>query len=639
MSTFTNASFEDNQRWYPWVETGLHSSSQQGRGEVNFFVPLQQTNRSMVFLDARNRFFSNAEIEGNYAIGYRKMFDQWNAGTWLSLDARRAESHNKFYQVAGGLEALHPDYDLRFNLYESLSKPKNSNYTAEYVITGDQIRMIGGREVPLSGFDYEAGVRLPVDDWFSSVSAKDATVRAYAGRFHFSDDEAFESVSGYRARLTWTQHDVLSDMLGADLLINAMYSHDDARGSIKEFGLTIKIPLGGHAPVRKLNWSTQRKRMAEGLVRDIDIVTGQSPEEPVKDAKTGVQIDRVVFTSSAAGLNAAIAQGAGTLIVAQSDGSAISGNFTLQASQTLLGGAGSLSLTGVSSGSTASYVAPGSRPTLSSAAGRILTMTTSNHVNGLNITGSGGAFLNGNIGIDTNNNESNMFVADVDFSGLRHAGLFVNTSATMTIEDVTVDNSFFGVLVNSGNRVTINDLTISSTTNDALSFNTNNTVVMSGVSFDSAGDDAISVDSTGNNITLSSATFNNIADDIWDVNNSNTITASNLTINNPGDDVFTIGSSNTIEFTDSTINSIGQEFFDMSTSNNITVADITLNGTAGSTLFHFVGAGNVVSNSTGNTNNLTGSPTLCDASGAGGFTGSIAFVDGTTLIDGDARCN
>lgn len=155
--------------------------------------------------------------------------------------------------------------------------------------------------------------------------------------------------------------------------------------------------------------------MSEGLKRDTDIVTqsetetqtqtettvtgsGETTQEPVEDAQTGVDFDNVVMVANGDNLGIALnTAGGNALIIA--DGGAVNLNpSSMLDNQTLLGGGGALQVRGRTTGTEAVYNAPGSRPTIATAGGLGLRTALNSHVQNLDIdaqTGGTGISVEG----------------------------------------------------------------------------------------------------------------------------------------------------------------------------------------------------------------------------------------------------
>lgn len=155
------ASPAQTAKWPAWTEFGgAFGSDNSERGEVAIFVPVTQSDNSILFTEFRGKLFENDVREGNFALGYRKMRSSgWNLGIWGGFDIRATEEDNKFFQIAGGLEALSERWDLRANAYIPVTDPEASPGLATVFLRGNQILMTGGEEMALYGVDGEIGYR------------------------------------------------------------------------------------------------------------------------------------------------------------------------------------------------------------------------------------------------------------------------------------------------------------------------------------------------------------------------------------------------------------------------------------------------------------------------------------------------
>jgi len=390
------------QKWHGWWELGgYYGTDDSSRGEVTIFQPLGQTATSLFFAELKGKFFEEDTQEGNYALGHRRMLPSgWNLGLWGGFDLRNTDDDNTFLQASGGLEALSDRWDVRANGYVPLTDPKSSPSLAAVRLSGNNILMIGGEEVPLYGVDGEIGFK--VFGGHRSGSTKDGLsngrrheLRIYGGGFWFDADDALEEIAGPKGRIEFRIEDIIPTIPGSRLTLEGEVSHDDVRDDKWEVGARLRIPFGSSREDRKSAYaalSPQERRMTEGLERDTDIVLVESKDEKVEDAKTWVVFDQVAFADDSANLDTAIATGGNTLIILDGANNPVTGGKTLMSDQTLLGGDGKLKVKGVDSGTIANFTAPGTRPTLRST-GDVLTLANNTHATGLHIdqTGAGNA--------------------------------------------------------------------------------------------------------------------------------------------------------------------------------------------------------------------------------------------------------
>jgi hypothetical protein len=371
-----------DKRWNGWTALGGYfGTDQSSYGELSVLAPLAQTPDSLFFTEIDGKFFDGDVLEGNLALGYRRMTSSgFNLGIWAGVDGRNTASDNFFGQVSGGVEALSEHFDARLNGYLALSGSQTAAPgVADVILDGANIFMIGGEEVPLSGFDGEVGLRLPFANNAGALGI-------YGGGFWFDSADAPEAVTGPKARVELAFNDIVGP--GSRLTGEYEYSHDNVRGDRHQIGARLRIPLGPTPPAAAV--SQQWLRMTDRLERDTDIVIVQSGEEQVADGYTEVRFDQVAYAGDNGSLDTAITTGgtgANTLIILDGGAGDIAEQKTLNAEQTLLGGGGTLRVVGVESGAVGFVTAPGVRPTIVNPAGSgfALTLAGYNTVNGIDV--------------------------------------------------------------------------------------------------------------------------------------------------------------------------------------------------------------------------------------------------------------
>ncbi len=137
--------------WEPWVEAGGTLSNRNDRVEAVGWAPIAQDLDQLLFVEARGKLFEGGSEEGNFALGYREMrSDGWNLGVWGGYDVRTSENGNTFHQIAGGVEALSKDWDFRLNGYYPLEDRKSvgtssSTSATATVTTGPTLGLVGSQ--------------------------------------------------------------------------------------------------------------------------------------------------------------------------------------------------------------------------------------------------------------------------------------------------------------------------------------------------------------------------------------------------------------------------------------------------------------------------------------------------------------
>jgi len=426
------------QKWSSWLGTGaFYGSDDDSRGEVQLFSPFWQNERDLTFFEIRGKLLEHDVNEVNAALGHRSMmYGGWNLGVWLGIDTRKSQIDNRFWQIAGGVEALHPDWDVRVNAYGPLTDPKASTELAKVRLSGNQILMTGGNEVALGGFDVEMGMKVPLRPLLGDHD-KRHELRVYAGGFYFDDGDALQHVAGPKIRATWKIDNIMKGLPGSRLELGTRYSYDDVRRDRWEAGIQLVIPLSRSGSTHRPRLTSQQRRMTEGLERDTDIITVDSKAEQVIDAATGAPFNSVSLANGGSLQTTLDAAGTRSLVIAQ--GGFIGGG-TLQADQTLVGGGATLQVRGASSRTIATYTAPGPAAslthTINSAA---LILVSNNHIAGLTLQGAGAG--GGNIGVSGTGNLGNIAIDDNvidDFGGTGISLTNMTSSGSVRIANNTV---------------------------------------------------------------------------------------------------------------------------------------------------------------------------------------------------------
>lgn len=480
-------------KWLPWIAFGgaLHDRE---RGEGELWAPLIQDDNSVLFAHLQGKLFESDAREGNFALGFRqKLFKQWIGGVWVGYDLRRSPLNNTFHQIAGGIEALSRNLDFRANWYLPINRHETTVldtwtrqntttdtfaalsddgleiFTTQTTVTTTGNRTI--REMALFGADAEVGVRLPIEALFGAGGSTpkwldDHDVRFFAGGYYFDSKDFQDDITGALLRLEWNIANILPDVAGSKLTLEADYQHDNVRDEQFEIGVRLRLPLGNHGwgnPAYN-TLSYLERRMSDPIVRDTDVVLANFEEESetstaseqrvmareaAVDVTSGVRIDRVVTVDADDDANAVIAAaGHNSLIVASaSAGTFINQGIQLLDQQTLLGEGGTVTLVGEISGVAARFTPAGARPlihqTTDSAA---LTVGADTHVVGVSISGNGsdGGHFNRGI-VAAARDLTNIHIENVQIRNMGGHGIRMHSGITnWTVRDTIISDIWDG---------------------------------------------------------------------------------------------------------------------------------------------------------------------------------------------------
>lgn len=465
------------EKWQPWAEIGGYSSNRADaqRGEAAFWAPLFQGNRAVLFTEVDGRFFDgDVQREANIALGFRQMLQEgWNLGLWAGFDRRRTETTNIFNQAAGGIELLSSNWDIRVNGYLPLDDAKavssaiSGSAENSAAIIGNALYLVPGfqtrtdvSELAFSGADAEIGWRAPLAALFDSpafapesASSGNASLarldlRIFAGGYYFENPDFSDAITGPRVRAELQIANIIPDLPGSRLTLEAAWQYDDVRDEQIEAGARLRIPLGASQDIAAL--TPQAERMTERLRRDTDIVArtkkvetsvGGGAPELAMDADTEVVFNHVVTVANGSDLQAAITGvGSNSLIVALGGASSFD-KVIMSDNQTLLGGGGAINVKSVTSNKEAVYTAPGTRPSIFNLADGVVGGGENTHIAHLDISGNIGAWQ----GIWVSGGAKHVLIDDVSISNVGDAVLLTGDDLYITIRNSTFSNVGWGV--------------------------------------------------------------------------------------------------------------------------------------------------------------------------------------------------
>lgn len=460
----------DAPKWTPHLDLEAKPGTRRNLGELDYFHPLSQDDRTLYFLNMRGRFATGGSQEGNFGLGMRRMMENdWNFGTYAYLDRSRSELDNYFSQVTIGMEALGRDWDLRGNAYlpfgdksRSLGTTSNGFPTASLVGTTVQINSPGSttwEERALSGYDLEAGWRLP---WFDVEDRRQ--VRLYMGGYHFSGGGV--EVSGPRARLELSLDKVRMLGMETEFFVSAETQHDSQRGGQSFLSLRLRIPLGTTTGQRdRMSW--QARRMTAPIVRDVDIVSQRHATSSTPDSveTATVTADGKSFsvvnsaTTSGAALQSALnTAGSNSTVILAGDFNTTSA-LTMSSGQTIIGG-GALSVRGAS-GTTATLKLPGASIAASGTQSAVH-MANNATLSGLTITntyntaGASGVNAQGFSGVTVRDS----IISANGTNGAYTLDMRMTTNASVIGNTITATSPAFGAIgiyAQSANNLTVRD--------------------------------------------------------------------------------------------------------------------------------------------------------------------------------------
>jgi hypothetical protein len=229
-------------------------------------------------------------------VGYRRLVldDKLVLGGNLFYDHRKTAYGSHFDQLGIGFEAMAEPGGVglatRFNYYQPLTKVKLGEDFG-YAFYGSGI-YTAGIEEPMTGFDYEAGVRIPgisnyVETW------------AYAGGYHFFGCHV-PDVNGVSARIEAVPTDF--PRLNFEYR-NDTVNHDQYYGEVAfEVPFSIENLVAGKNPFESIGdvltgSRTLKERMTEPVHRDVDIVVAKDYLTGPDAAKHGTFMEGVVFVA------------------------------------------------------------------------------------------------------------------------------------------------------------------------------------------------------------------------------------------------------------------------------------------------------------------------------------------------------
>jgi inverse autotransporter-like protein with beta domain len=322
----------EGDKWTPYVDVEGKLGTDRNLGEVGLFVPLGQSQDSLLFGNLITRFDDQDSFEGNVGLGYREIVDgNYILGGYAFFDRRKSASDNYFNQVMAGAEFMTDVWTVRANGYfaDNDLAPTSGGVVTQ---SGTQIFVQSNLEGALSGFDAEVGRVIP-------LGLEDVTLTGFAGGFHFGRS-GFEDVSGPRGRAELSFNNLWDTVLpsGTQLRFGAEVQHDDVRDTQGFFSARLRVPLFGGSSSSSL--STLEQRMVDPVVRDIDVVAGGTLSAPVAPTLRGAMVQGASIVNGNDDLGAALtAAGPGSIVIVDGSNGPVksAGGATVQSGQVVVG--------------------------------------------------------------------------------------------------------------------------------------------------------------------------------------------------------------------------------------------------------------------------------------------------------------
>ncbi|NGX30894.1 MAG: hypothetical protein K940chlam8_00248 [Chlamydiae bacterium] len=251
--------------FYRYQDHAFEKKSSSFFGEADLLIPVLQSSRTLLFLDVRGLDFEGKPIEGNFGLGVRHMFENydWMVGVYTFYDIRRTAHRNTFSQITAGLEVKTQSFTFDANGYFPVgdtSKRAMFFDKAKLVDAGSfkNILFVKGMELALWGFDGELGY-----NFWKGLSA-------FAGGFYFHRNDA-KTFAGPMARLYFAfDTNSKTEILFDQLILDVGGSYDHVREWRFYAGLKLSWVIGekkGREP------KGLAKRMTEYVRRDYDVIT------------------------------------------------------------------------------------------------------------------------------------------------------------------------------------------------------------------------------------------------------------------------------------------------------------------------------------------------------------------------------
>ena len=260
----------------PFIEIGgaKHwSRLSSASTSYDLFIPLLQSDNSIIFTDLRIFNHTGKSFEGNAHLGYRYLVDDKDimCGIYISFDRRQTDYGNWFSQITAGAELWINRLFIGLNLYQPIGKSSRDTYSIQSignrvfdipsVAVTTKITTHQHREKALYGTDAELGYAFT------------DSLTGYVGGYYFHSSNA-TPIAGSKVSITYNYQRSHGKIFGIldSVNVEAGVQHDKPRGALTYISIKTKIGLDKSDSITSGGFN---KHMVDLVRRDRDIVYSQ----------------------------------------------------------------------------------------------------------------------------------------------------------------------------------------------------------------------------------------------------------------------------------------------------------------------------------------------------------------------------
>ncbi|MCP4474178.1 MAG: hypothetical protein GY821_06350 [Gammaproteobacteria bacterium] len=315
--------------WFPHLDIGgdYFNSDPRWRGEANLFMPFNKGGYQLFYGDIRGYKKSGPQLEGNFSIGYRRLFrthfsqdynyaynskwksywdSGWNMfGAYLGYDMLRSQAENWFNQVSGGFEYWHERFFIGANGYlpfiDTTQEDEGANVAFGTHPAGSNdpnsnvygyILYAKGRESALPGVDGEVGYKV-----FGGLNI-------FAGGYFFHRSSV-PTVWGPKATVEYNfyprpYHRILG--LFSRITLDSEVKHDKPRGTTWYTGARFTVNLSHKSDP---GLSGVARHMIDPIRRDMDVVAVSYHDDGFSTFQMNGRDANVKYVSTVSGIESA----------------------------------------------------------------------------------------------------------------------------------------------------------------------------------------------------------------------------------------------------------------------------------------------------------------------------------------------